>query len=304
MTANIIDGIKLANQVRSEVSEGVQVLKTNHNITPGLAVILVGDDPASTVYVRNKQRAATEAGMIAKDIKLPTGTTRDELATTIDDLASDDNIHGMLVQMPLPEHLDPVSAIDKLPSSKDVDGLTATNSGLLVGGRPRFIPATPAGIQQMLVRSGYDPKGKHVVVCGRSEIVGKPVSLLLIQKQLGADATVTICHSRTRDIETITRQADILIAAIGRPNFISPDMVKKGAIVIDVGVNRIKAPERKSGYKLVGDVDFDGVSEKAEAITPVPGGVGPMTIAMLLKNTLEAAKFCVSQKYPHNNSIG
>jgi len=304
MTANIIDGIKLANQVRSEVSEGVQALKASHDVTPGLAVILVGDDPASTVYVRNKQRAATEAGMIAKDIKLPAGTTRDELATTIDDLAGDDNIHGMLVQMPLPEHLDPVSAIDKLPASKDVDGLTATNSGLLVGGRPRFIPATPAGIQQMLVRSGYDPKGKHVVVCGRSDIVGKPVSLLLIQKQLGADATVTICHSQTRDIETITRQADILIAAIGRPNFIGPDMVKKGAIVIDVGVNRIKAPERKSGYKLVGDVDFDGVSEKAEAITPVPGGVGPMTIAMLLKNTLEAAKFWVSQKYPHNNSIG
>ncbi|MDP7578953.1 MAG: bifunctional 5,10-methylenetetrahydrofolate dehydrogenase/5,10-methenyltetrahydrofolate cyclohydrolase [SAR202 cluster bacterium] len=296
MTANIIDGTKLANQIRSEIADGVQELKAHHNITPGLAVILVGNDPASAVYVRNKQRAATEAGMIAEDIKLPAETTRDELSATITSLANNDDIHGMLVQMPLPEHLDPVFAIDKLPASKDVDGLTSTNSGLLVGGRPRFIPATPAGIQQMLIRSGYDPNGKHVVVCGRSDIVGKPISLLLIQKQLGANATVTICHSRTHDIETITRQADILIAAIGRPRFINSDMVKKGAIVIDVGVNRIEAPERKSGYRLVGDVDFDGVSEKAKAITPVPGGVGPMTIAMLLKNTLEAAKSYVAQQ--------
>ena len=294
MTAEIIDGAVLAKQVRAEVADGVRELKASHGVTPGLAVVLVGDDPASAVYVRNKQRAAAEAGMVAEDFKMPAETTQAELSATIDRLANDDNVHGMLVQMPLPDHLDAVVAIDELPATKDVDGLHPANVGLLVAGRPRFVSATPAGIQQMLLRNGYDPAGKHVVVCGRSEIVGKPISILLMQKQSGANATVTVCHSRTQDIGAVTRQADILIAAIGQPRFVTADMVKEGAVVIDVGVNRIEAPERKSGHRLVGDVDFDAVSEKAAAITPVPGGVGPMTIAMLLSNTLKAAQLSVS----------
>lgn len=294
MTAEIIDGAALAKQVRAEVADGVRELKASHGVTPGLAVVLVGDDPASAVYVRNKQRAAAEAGMVAEDFKMPAETTQAELSATIDRLANDDNVHGMLVQMPLPDHLDAVVAIDELPATKDVDGLHPANVGLLVAGRPRFVSATPAGIQQMLLRNGYDPAGKHVVVCGRSEIVGKPISILLMQKQSGANATVTVCHSRTQDIGAVTRQADILIAAIGQPRFVTADMVKEGAVVIDVGVNRIEAPERKSGHRLVGDVDFDAVSEKAAAITPVPGGVGPMTIAMLLSNTLKAAQLSVS----------
>ena len=295
MTAKIIDGAGLAKQVRAEVADGVRKLEARHGVTPGLAVVLVGDDPASAVYVRNKQRAAAEAGMAVEDFKMPAETTQAELSATIDRLANEDGIHGMLVQMPLPDHLDAVAAIDELPASKDVDGLHPANVGLLVAGRSRFIPATPAGIQQMLIRSGYDAAGKHVVVCGRSEIVGKPISILLMQKQSGANATVTVCHSRTHDIGAVTKQADILIAAIGQPRFIAADMVKEGAVVIDVGVNRIEAPERKSGYRLVGDVDFDAVCEKAAAITPVPGGVGPMTIAMLLSNTLKAAKMSVAR---------
>lgn len=295
MTAKIIDGAGLAKQVRAEVADGVRKLEARHGVTPGLAVVLVGDDPASAVYVRNKQRAAAEAGMAVEDFKMPAETTQAELSATIDRLANEDGIHGMLVQMPLPDHLDAVAAIDELPASKDVDGLHPANVGLLVAGRSRFIPATPAGIQQMLIRSGYAAAGKHVVVCGRSEIVGKPISILLMQKQSGANATVTVCHSRTHDIGAVTKQADILIAAIGQPRFIAADMVKEGAVVIDVGVNRIEAPERKSGYRLVGDVDFDAVCEKAAAITPVPGGVGPMTIAMLLSNTLKAAKMSVAR---------
>ena len=294
MTAEIIDGAALAKQVRAEVADEVRKLKASHGVTPGLAVVLVGDDPASAVYVRNKQRAATEAGMVAEDFKMPAETTQAELSATIDRLANDDNVHGMLVQMPLPDHLDAVVAIDELPATKDVDGLHPVNVGLLVAGRPRFVSATPAGIQQMLLRNGYDPAGKHVVVCGRSEIVGKPISILLMQKQPGANATVTVCHSRTQDIGAVTRQADILIAAIGQPRFVTADMIKEGAVVIDVGVNRIEAPQRKSGFRLVGDVDFDAVSQKAAAITPVPGGVGPMTIAMLLSNTLKAAQLSVS----------
>ena len=296
MTAKVIDGKSVAEQVRMEVAKEVADLKERYGVTPGLAVVLVGEDPASAVYVRNKQRAATEAGMVAEDHRMPVETSQDELLAKVDMLSRDDSVHGMLVQMPLPSHLDTTAVIDALDPAKDVDGLHPENVGRLVSGRPRFIPATPAGIQQLLLRNGHDPSGKRVVVCGRSEIVGKPVSVLLMQKQAGANATVTVCHSRTDDIAAVTLEADILIAAIGQPQFVTADMVKEGAVVIDVGVNRVDAPERKRGYRLVGDVDFDGVSEKVAAITPVPGGVGPMTIAMLLSNTAKAARDAVTRR--------
>ena len=293
MKAKLIDGKSIAADVRAEVAEGVAEMKANHGVAPGLAVVLVGDDPASAVYVRNKQLAAAEVGMLGEDILLPADVSQGQLLEQVERLNGDERFHGVIVQLPLPPHIDKEAVIDALSPGKDVDGLHPVNVGLLVEGRHRFIPATPAGIQQLLLRSGYDPAGAHVVVCGRSEIVGKPVAILLMQRLPGANATVTLCHTRTRDLAAITRQADILIAAVGRPLFITSDMVKEGAVVIDVGVNQVEAPERKRGYRLVGDVDFDPVSEKAAAITPVPGGVGPMTIAMLLHNTLKAARLSV-----------
>ena len=294
MNAQLIDGKKISAEVRAEVAEGVREMKERLGVTPGLAVVLVGGDPASAVYVRNKQRAATEVGMDAQDVRLPADTSQERLLDHVEELKVDPRFHGILVQLPLPDHIDERTVLDSLDPMKDVDGLHPENAGRLVGGRARFVPATPLGIQQMLVRTGHDPDGKRVVVCGRSEIVGKPVALLLMQRASGANATVTVCHTRTRDLADITLQADILIAAIGRPMSITADMVKEGVTVIDVGVNRIDAPERKRGYRLVGDVDFDAVSEKAAAITPVPGGVGPMTIAMLLHNTLTAARLAVN----------
>ena len=294
MNAQLIDGKKISAEVRAEVAEGVREMKERLGVTPGLAVVLVGGDPASSVYVRNKQRAATEVGMDAQDVRLPADTSQERLLEHVEELKVDPRFHGILVQLPLPDHIDERTVLDSLDPMKDVDGLHPENAGRLVGGRARFVPATPLGIQQMLVRTGHDPDGKRVVVCGRSEIVGKPVALLLMQRASGANATVTVCHTRTRDLADITLQADILIAAIGRPMSITADMVKEGVTVIDVGVNRIDAPERKRGYRLVGDVDFDAVSEKAAAITPVPGGVGPMTIAMLLHNTLTAARLAVN----------
>ena len=290
MKADLIDGKRIAADVRAEVAEGVAEMKARHGIVPGLAVVLVGDDPASAVYVRNKQRAAAEVGMVAEDFSLPAQTGQEELLEHVGRLGADPRVHGLLVQLPLPSHISQDAVIDALNPDKDVDGLHPYNVGLMVRGRQRFVPATPAGIQQMLLRTGRDPEGLHVVVCGRSEIVGKPVSILLMQRLAGANATVTVCHTRTRDLPSVTRRADILIAAMGQPRFITADMVKEDAIVIDVGMNRVEAPERKSGYRLVGDVDFDAVSEVASAITPVPGGVGPMTIAMLLCNTLKAAR--------------
>jgi methylenetetrahydrofolate dehydrogenase (NADP+)/methenyltetrahydrofolate cyclohydrolase len=290
MTADIIDGKAIAVEVRGEVAEGVARLKAETGIKPGLAVVLVGEDPASQVYVRNKQKAAGEAGMVAEDHKLPIDTAAEVLRAKIDSLNADPSVHGILVQLPLPHHLDEKEFIQRIAPEKDVDGLHPMNMGLLLAGTPRFVSATPAGIQQMLLRTGNAPAGKHVVVCGRSDIVGKPVAALLMQRSDDANATVTVCHTRTADIGAITRQADILIAAVGRANFITADMVSEGAVVIDVGINRVDAPERKRGYRLVGDVDFEPVAAKASAITPVPGGVGPMTIAMLLVNTLKAAK--------------
>ena len=293
MTAKVIDGKRIAADIRAEVAEGVATLQARHSVVPGLAVVLVGDDPSSAVYVRNKQRAAVEVGMVAQDIKLAADASQDEVLAHIDRINRDETVHGMLVQLPLPDHIRANTVAEAISPEKDVDGVHPFNMGLLAGGRQRFVPATPAGIQQILLRSDFDPEGEHVVVCGRSEIVGKPLAMLLMQRQPGANATVTVCHTRTAELSAITKQADILIAAMGQPRVITADMVKDGAVVIDVGINRVDAPERKSGYRLVGDVEFDSVSEKAVAITPVPGGVGPMTIAMLLQNTLKAAGMAV-----------
>ena len=290
MAARIIDGKAIAAQVRAEVADGVARLGAVSGVTPGLAVVLVGDDPASHVYVRNKQRAATEAGMSAADHRLPADAAPEALGAKLDELNADPAVHGILVQLPLPDHLDEKEFIQRIAPEKDVDGLHPVSMGLLLAGTPRFVPATPAGIQQMLLRSGNPPAGRHVVVCGRSDIVGKPVAALLMQRNQDANATVTVCHTRTADIAGVARSADILIAAVGLPRFVTEDMVSEGAVVIDVGINRVEAPERRSGYRLVGDVDYGPVSMRASAITPVPGGVGPMTIAMLLSNTLRAAR--------------
>ena len=293
MAATVIDGTALAKEIRAEIAEGVAEMKAKHDVTPGLAVVLVGDNPASAVYVRNKEKAATEAGLLAEVFHRPADTTQDEILTLLERLNGDARFHGIIVQLPLPAQIDEETIIEAVDPAKDVDGLHPANIGRLVAGRPRFVSATPAGIQQLLLRNGHDPEGKHVVVCGRSNIVGKPVANLLMQRLAGSNATVTVCHTRTKDLAAITRQADILIAAIGRPLFITADMVKDGAVVIDVGINQVDAPERKRGYRLVGDVDYGPVSEKAAAITPVPGGVGPMTIAMLLSNTLKAARLSI-----------
>ena len=290
MAATIIDGTRIAEQIRGEVSDGVAEMQAKHGVVPGLAVVLVGDDPASDVYVRNKERAAQEAGMVSESVRLSGSASKQDVLDAVRRLNEDDRIHGILVQLPLPDHVDENAVMESIDPAKDVDGLHPFNMGLLMAGRPRFIPATPSGIQQMLLRSGFDPAGQNVVVLGRSSIVGKPVASLLMQRADGANATVSVCHTRTRDLDSVTRQADIIIAAIGRARFLTADMVKEGAVVIDVGINRVDAPERRRGYRLVGDVDYESVSQKAGAITPVPGGVGPMTIAMLLTNALKAAR--------------
>ena len=288
--AKLLDGAALAQEVRDEVAAGVSELQQKHGVTPGLAAVLVGDDPASAIYVRNKGRACAEAGMFSETFHRPAAATQAELLALVAALNEDARFHGILVQLPLPPQIDETTVIEALRPDKDVDGLHPFNLGKLAQGVPTFIPATPAGVQQILLRSGYDPAGRHVVVCGRSNIVGKPLATLLLQRRAGANATVTVTHTRTVNLAEITRQADILVAAIGQPQAITADMVKEGAVVIDVGVNRVDDPSRRRGYRLVGDVDFAPVCDRAEAITPVPGGVGPMTIAMLLVNTLTAAR--------------
>ena len=289
--STIIDGKAIADKLPKSVAEEINLIKkTNSGFVPGLAAVLVGEDPASKVYVRNKKKSATSVGMEALDYYLPESTTQKELEEYVRKLSEDVKIDGILVQLPLPAHIDQEKIINVINPDKDVDGLHPYNVGLLVKGQPRFVPATPAGVQYILSESGIEVVGKHVVICGRSEIVGKPLGLLLIQRNKNANATVTMCHSRTENIRNITKQADVLIVAVGQQNFIKADMVKKGAVIIDVGTNRIQDATRKSGYRLVGDVDFENVKKIASAITPVPGGVGPMTIAMLLKNTLESAK--------------
>lgn len=286
----IINGTEISRVIREEITTEVATLKSDHDLIPGLAVVLVGDDPASAVYVRNKGRACDEVGIYSETINLPSTIPQSELLSKISDLNQDTRFHGVLVQLPLPTHISQRSIILSLDPRKDVDGLHPINVGRLVEGNPNFIPCTPAGIQQLLIRSGQDPAGKHLVVCGRSDIVGKPIAIMMMQKQEGANATVTICHTGTKNLEDITRSADILVAAIGRPGSITSDMVKDGVVVIDVGINRIEDPSRRNGYRLIGDVDFEEVSKKSMAITPVPGGVGPMTIAMLLTNTVKAAR--------------
>ncbi len=293
MTAKILDGQALAKEIRGEVAAGVAEMKQRHGVTPGLAAVLVGDDPASAVYVRNKRRACDEVGMVSDTLILPADSTDEQVLDCVQNLNQDPRFHGILVQLPLPSQIDERLIIESLDPAKDVDGMHPFNVGKLVQGRSDFVPGTPAGIQQLLLRNGHDPAGANVVICGRSDIVGKPLALLLMQRAEGANATVTVCHTRTKNLADITRQADILVAAMGHPKSITADMVKEGAVVIDVAINRVEDASRKRGYRLDGDVDFEAVSEKAAAITPVPGGVGPMTIAMLLVNTLTAARISI-----------
>ncbi len=289
MVATIINGDEIAKTIRKEIKVEVDMLKAK-GIDPGLVVIIVGEDPASQVYVRKKGEACNEMGICSETAMLPASTTEEELLELVDKYNKDPKFDGVLVQVPLPKHISEERVLLRIDPSKDVDGFHPMNVGKMLVGADCYLPCTPHGCQELLMRSGNDPAGKHVVVLGRSNIVGKPVACMLIQKAKGADATVTVCHSRTKNIAEITRQADILIAAIGQPKFVKADMVKDGVVVIDVGVNRIADATKKSGTRLVGDVDFDEVSKKAKAITPVPGGVGPMTITMLMKNTVQAAK--------------
>lgn len=287
MPAQLIDGNAIAAAVRADVREEVEAWTRSGRRPPTLRVVLVGDDPASASYVRGKTMDAAEAGMDSDTLRFPADLPEADLLALIDRLNADPDVDGILVQLPLPQHIDEAKVIHALDPEKDVDGFTPANVGRLVIGEEAFEPCTPAGIVEMLQRTGIETRGAHAVIVGRSNIVGKPMANLLLRK--GLDATVTVCHSRTRDLPALTRQADILIAAIGRAGFITEDMVKPGAAVIDVGINRVEDPSRPRGYRLVGDVDFEAVREKAGWITPVPGGVGPMTRAMLLKNTLAAA---------------
>ena len=288
--ARLIDGKALAKRIRAEVAADVAELR-RRGVTPGLAVVLVGDDPASAVYVGAKERASREAGMAGDTIRLPANASQSELLELVERLNRDEHVHGILVQMPLPAQIDPDTVIRRIRPDKDVDGFHPVNVGkLLIGHTDGFVPCTPAGVQRMLVEHGVETRGAECVVIGRSTIVGKPMAALLMQAGAGADGTVTVCHSRTRDLAAHTRRADILIVAAGRPRMVTADMVKPGAVVIDVGMNRIADPTTRSGTRLVGDVDFDGVRKVASLITPVPGGVGPMTIAMLLHNTVRAAR--------------
>ncbi len=289
MAAQILSGIEVAQQIRQELVGEVAELKAK-GVTPGLAVVLVGEDPASQSYVEMKGKACQELGLHSETIKLPAETKQEELLTIIDRLNLDKRVHGILVQLPLPPQIGENQVLLRIDPDKDVDGFHPMNVGKMLIGEPGFLPCTPHGVQEMLVRTGHSPEGKHVVVVGRSNIVGKPMAAILIQKKKGANATVTVCHSRTNDLPSITRTADILIAAIGVPHFIKADMVKEGAVVIDVGSNRVDDPTAKRGYKWVGDVDFESIKEKASAITPVPGGVGPMTRIMLMKNTVLSAE--------------
>jgi methylenetetrahydrofolate dehydrogenase (NADP+)/methenyltetrahydrofolate cyclohydrolase len=290
MSARILDGTAIADQIRREVGLEAASLAAR-GIKPGLAVVLVGDDPASQLYVRSKGRACEEAGMHSETIRLPASASEAELLHVVDRLNTDPAIHGFLIQLPLPKHISADRVLLAIDPAKDVDGFHPVNVGKVVIGDPTgFKPATPFGVQQMLIRSGIETKGANAVVLGRSNIVGRPMMNLLIQDAPGGNATVTVCHSRSRDLPSITRGADILIVAIGKARFVTADMVKPGAVVIDVGINRVEDASAPKGYRIVGDVDYGPVSEVASAITPVPGGVGKMTIAMLLMNTLQAAR--------------
>lgn len=289
--ARIIDGRVLAENMRAELATDCAAFREEHGLPPGLAVVLVGSDPASEVYVRMKGRAADAAGFHSRQIDLPADVSHDELIGVIDGLNADPDVHGILVQLPLPPQIDTDEVVRRVDPAKDVDGFHPVNVGrLAIGDADVLAPCTPAAVVEMLMRSGCDPAGRHVVIVGRSNIVGRPLALLLLRNAPGGNATVTVAHSRSRDLGQITRSADILVAAVGRAELIRGDMVREGAVVIDVGVNRVDDPAAKKGYRLVGDVAFEEAAARASAISPVPGGVGPMTITMLLRNTLEAAR--------------
>lgn len=289
MSASIIDGKQIAQEIREEVAREVGKLKDN-GITPGLATVLVGEDPASHTYVGMKIKACEELGVHSIAEQHPADMPEEELLGLVDRLNKDRDVHGVLVQLPLPDQIDEQKVLLAIDPAKDVDGFHPFNVGMMMVGRPLFAPCTPAGIVELLHRSGNPPEGKHVVIVGRSNIVGKPLANLLMQKNDRANATVTIAHSRTQDLPEVVRSGDIVIAAIGSPQFIKADWIKPGAVVIDVGTNRVDDPSRERGWRLVGDVDFEPAKDVASAITPVPGGVGPMTITMLMFNTLQAAK--------------
>ena len=293
MPAELIDGRAIAKKIRADVAERAKKLAQG-GLRPGLAVVMVGDNPASAVYTAAKSKAAEEAGFYSLNLRLPADTSEADLLSRVDALNSDPKIHGILVQMPLPKQIDPDTVIRRIDPKKDVDGFHPVNVGkMLIGERDGFIPCTPAGIQVLLKESGVKTPGKDCVIIGRSNIVGKPMAALMMQDNENANCTVTVCHRHTVDLKAHTRAADILIVAAGRPRIVTADMVKQGAVVIDVGTNRVNDPGTKSGTRLQGDVDFESVSEIASKITPVPGGVGPMTIAMLMANTVRAAEMTV-----------
>lgn len=283
MPAQLLDGKTLARTIQAEIAVEVAEFIQDNGVVPCLATVLIGADPASEVYVRNKRQACERVGMESRHFPLSAETSEEELLDLVHKLNRDDDVHGILVQLPLPKQISEQRVLLAVSAAKDVDCFHPENVGLLVQGRPRFLPCTPHGVQQLLVRNGIETAGKHVVVVGRSDIVGKPLANMLVQKGAGADATVTVCHSRTRDLQAVTRTADILVAAIGKARFITAEMVRPGAVVVDVGINRTETG-------LCGDVDFGPVAEVASHITPVPGGVGPLTITMLLKNTLTACR--------------
>lgn len=290
MSARIIDGRAIASDVREEVAAGVDAL-VEEGVRPGLAVVLVGDDPASHTYVRMKTRACEEAGIATRDLTLPAETPQREVLAVVEELNEDPGVHGILVQLPLPDHVDERVVMERIDPAKDVDGFHPVNVGRLATGDPRgYRPATPAGIQEMLRRIDFDPEGRHAVIVGRSDIVGRPMAQILLRKEPWANATVTVAHSRTRDLGEVTRLGELLIVAVGRPELVTGEMVREGAVVVDVGSNRVEDPAAEKGYRWVGDVEHEGARERASWITPVPGGVGPMTIAMLLRNTLTAAR--------------
>ncbi len=289
MTAQIIDGKQVAADMRAEIKDEVAKLK-EQGVVPGLGVVLVGEDPASQSYVKAKERACEEAGIYSDDNRLPAETTQEDLIALVKKMNKDPKINGILVQLPLPKGLNEAEVLLTIDPDKDVDGFHPMNVGKMMVGEKAFLPCTPHGVIQLLLRSDVKIEGANAVIVGRSNIVGKPLANMLIQKNAKGNATVTVCHTRTKDLPHHTKQADIVIAAAGRPNTITADMVKEGVVVIDVGVNRVEDSTKKRGYRLVGDVDFEGLKEKASLITPVPGGVGPMTITMLLYNTVESAK--------------
>ena len=290
MGAQIISGSDIADEIRAEIKESVKRLKEGSDVTPGLATVLVGENPASQMYVGMKNKAAADLGINSRQITLAVDTSEDELLGVVAGLNADPGIHGILVQLPLPDHIDEGKVLEAIHPSKDVDGFHPINVGRLATDSGEFFaPCTPAGVIEMLTRSGHDPSGKNVVVVGRSNIVGRPLAALLLRKAVGGNATVTVCHSRTADLGSVTRGAEILIVAMGRPEMITAEMVAPGAVVIDVGTNRVDDPSRDKGYRVCGDVLFDDVTKVAGAISPVPGGVGPMTITMLLANTVKAA---------------